>query len=59
MIDIRWSNLKSERLKLVRGASFEEIMASELIAIKHHPKREDQDILLFKYKSYILIFSYV
>ena len=59
MIDIRWSNLKSERLKLVRGASFEEIMASELIAIKHHPKREDQDILLFKYKSYIWIVPYV
>lgn len=59
MKDIRWSNLKSERLKLTRGASFEEIIASELIAIKRHPKREDQDILLFKYKGYIWIVPYV
>ena len=50
---------KNERLKLVRGASFEEIIASELIAVKHHPKREDQDILLFKHKSYIWIVPYV
>lgn len=59
MKDIRWSNLKSERIKLTRGASFEEIIASELIAIKRHPKREDQDILLFKYKGYIWIVPYI
>ena len=59
MKDIKWSKLKNERLKLVRGASFEEIIASELIAVKHHPKREDQDILLFKHKNYIWIVPYV
>lgn len=59
MKDIRWSNLKSERLKRVRGVSFEEIIASELIAVKRHPKRKEQDILLFKCKGYIWIVPYV
>ena len=59
MKDIRWSPLKSERLKKTRGVSFEEIIASRLIAVKRHPKREDQDIMVFKYKGYIWIVPYI
>ncbi len=51
--------LKSERLKKTRGVSFEEIISSELIAVKSHPKREDQNIMLFKLKGYIWIVPYV
>ncbi len=53
MKDIRWSQLKSERLKKIRGVSCEEIISSELISIKSHPKRADQNIMLFKLKGYI------
>lgn len=59
MKEIRWNHLKSERLKRTRGVSFEEIIAAELIAIKRHPKREGQDIMLFKHKGYIWIVPYV
>lgn len=59
MKDIRWSQLKSERLKKTRGVSFEEIISSELIAAKTHPKRLNQDIMLFKFKGYIWIVPYV
>ena len=59
MKDIRWSQLKSERLKRTRGVSFEEIISSQLIAVKNHPKREDQNIMLFKLKGYIWIVPYV
>ncbi len=59
MKDIRWSQLKSERLKKTRGVSFEEIISSELIAIKSHPKRVDQSIMLFKLKGYVWIVPYV
>ena len=59
MKDIRWSQLKSERLKKTRGASFEEIISSELISVKCHPKRADQNIMLFKYKGYIWIVPYI
>jgi len=59
MKDIRWSQLKSERLKKTRGVSFEEILSSELIAVKAHPKRPGQNIMLFKYKGYIWIVPYV
>lgn len=59
MKDIRWSQLKSERLKKTRGTSFEEIVSSELISVKRHPKREDQNIMLFKYKGYIWIVPYI
>lgn len=59
MKDIRWSPLKSERLKRIRGASFEEIISSGLISIKSHPNRADQNIMLFKHKKYIWIVPYV
>lgn len=59
MKDIRWSQLKNERIKKIRGVSFEEIISSELTAIKSHPGRSNQNILLFKYEGYIWIVPYV
>ncbi|MCX5699800.1 MAG: toxin [Candidatus Omnitrophica bacterium] len=59
MKDIRWSQLKSERLKKTRGVSFEEIVSAEFVSIKTHPKRLDQNIMLFKLKGYIWIVPYV
>lgn len=59
MKDIRWSPLKSERLKRIRGVSFEEVISSELISIKRNPNRADQNIMLFKHKKYIWIVPYV
>lgn len=59
MKEIKWNYLKSERLKLTRGVSFEGILSSELIAIKRHPKRLNQSIMLFKYKNYIWIVPFV
>ena len=53
MTDFRWDLLKSERLKKVRGASFEEIVQSKLIAVKNHPRHEHQRLLLFFHKGYI------
>ena len=59
MKQIRWNYLKNERLKRTRGVSFEEIISSKLVAIKHHPKREGQNIMLFEHKRYIWIVPYV
>jgi len=56
--EIRWNKLKSERLKLIRGVSFEEILAAELIISIQHPKKEAQDIMLFRYKGYIWVVPY-
>ncbi|MFA6321604.1 MAG: toxin [Candidatus Omnitrophota bacterium] len=59
MKEIKWNKLKSERLKLVRGVSFEEIITSEFIAFRKHPKRELQSFMFFYYKDYIWIVPYV
>ena len=59
MKEIRWNKLKSERLKLVRGVSFEEIIASEFIKFEQHPGRAAQSIMLFKHKGYIWVVPYV
>ena len=45
MKEIRWNRVKSDRLKLVRGVSFEELLTAEVIAIWKHPKNE---LLYFK-----------
>ena len=59
MRDLRWNLLKSERLKRARGASFEEIIQAKLIAVKRHPKKTHQNVLLFEYKGYIWVVPYV
>ena len=57
--EIKWSLLKNERLKKVRGASFEDIVSAKLIAIKRHHQKEGQNIMLFEYKNYIWVIPYV
>lgn len=59
MKELRWDLLKSERLKKTRGVSFEEIIQSKLIAVKRHPKKEHQSIMLFEYRRYIWVVPYV
>jgi hypothetical protein len=59
MKEIRWSLLKSERLKKTRGVSFEEIIRSKLVGIKKHPSRKNQNIMLFKYKRYGLYLTWL
>ena len=59
MKTIKWSALKSERLKRTRGVSFEEIIASKLIDIRKHPSRENQKILIYQYKGYLWAVPYV
>jgi hypothetical protein len=56
---VRWSILKSERLKATRGVSFEEIIGARLVAVKNHPHKEAQNIMLFEFKNYIWIVPFV
>lgn len=56
---IQWNYLKSDRLKKTRGVSFDEIIRSKLIAIKRHPNKIHQDIMLFEYKNYIWVVPFV
>ena len=59
MQQLRWNLLKSARLKKTRGTSFEDLINSKIIAIKKHPKRVGQNIILFEYKRYIWIVPYI
>ena len=59
MKQVRWNLLKSERLKKTRGVSFEEIIRAKLVAIKRHPKKDYQDIMLFECKGYIWVVPFV
>ena len=59
MKQLRWNLLKSERLKETRGVSFEDIVQAKLIAVKKHPAKEHQNIMLFEYKGYIWVVPYI
>jgi hypothetical protein len=59
MLNISWNQLKSKRLKRTRGVSFEEIIAARFIAIRKHPSRENQKILVYQYKGYFWAVPYV
>lgn len=54
-----WSLVKSERLKKTRGVSFEELIQARLVAVKQHPGRVHQHIILFDYKGYIWVVPFV
>lgn len=59
MKETRWNLLKSERLKKIRGVSFEEILQARLVAVQKHPKKENQKVMLFEYKGYIWVVPFV
>ena len=59
MRELRWSLLKSERLKRTRGVSFEELIHARLVAVKEHPTRAHQQIMLFDYRGYIWVVPFV
>lgn len=50
---IRWDPEKSERLKATRGASFEDLLGSELVAIRPHVTRPNQTVFYFHFQDYI------
>ena len=59
MKEIKWDLLKSERLKRTRGVSFDEIIQSRLVAIKKHPAKEKQSLMLFEFRGYIWVVPFV
>ncbi len=59
MSQIKWNSLKSQRLKRVRGVSFEEIIQAELLDIRDHPSRIGQQILIYKYKGYVWVVPFI
>lgn len=59
MKETKWDIVKSARLKRTRGVSFEDIIKAKLVAIKEHPKKLHQGMLLFEYKKYIWVVPFV
>ncbi len=59
MKELRWDLKKNERLKRIRGASFEDLINSKLISILEHPTRKNQKIMLFEFKKYIWVVPFV
>ena len=59
MKEIRFNKLKSERLKKVRGVSFEELLNAKEICVTGHPARKGQRIIYFDYKGYVWLVPYV
>lgn len=59
MKQIRWNLAKSEELKKNRGVSFEEMIRNELVAVKEHPRRKHQKIMIFKYREYLWVVPFV
>ena len=59
MKELLWSLVKSERLKKTRGVSFEELIQARLVAVKQHPSRAHQQVILFDYKGYIWVVPFV
>lgn len=53
MKPFKWSEVKSARLKLMRGKSFEELDQNCYLMTIDHPIKSGQHIMLFEIKKYI------
>lgn len=58
-MEIRWNELKSERLKRTRGISFEEILKERFIGFRLHPHRENQIYMLFEIQNIVWVVPFV
>ena len=58
-MELAWNVLKNERLKKTRGASFDDLIDSRLIAVKRHPTKDHQNLMLFYYRGYIWVVPFV
>ena len=56
---VRWSDLKSARLKQARGVSFEEILNANKVGRLEHANRPGQSLYLYEYHGYIWVVPYV
>ncbi len=54
-----WSDLKSKRLKRIRGVSFKEIIKGKIIDEILNPTRENQRIFIIEYKQYVWAIPFV
>ncbi len=52
MDQYRWSETKSRRLKVTRGASFEDVLSGRLIDIVEHPSKPHQQKMIIEYRDY-------
>jgi hypothetical protein len=59
MKNVQWNQIKNDRLKKVRGVSFEEIVGARLIDRLDHPTRKFQKLMLFEYRNYVWVVPYV
>jgi len=57
--ELKWDPLKSLWLKEHRGFLFEEIVQGTVVAIKDHPGRPNQKLMLFDFQDYIWLVPYV
>ena len=59
MENMSWNELKSQRLKKIRGVSFEELVSQRLVATEDHPRISTQRLMLYEYKGHIWVVPYV
>lgn len=52
---IAWDPKKSSRLKAARGAGFQDLLDSTLLALLAHPTRPNQKFLLFERGGYVWV----
>ena len=55
MDDLKWSGLKSHRLKRTRGKSFEDVLTMRYIDVILNPAHSDQSLLLFEENGYVWV----
>ena len=59
MKEIRWNPLKSARLKMIRGMSFEDLIGQRVVKIRRHPQKPNQDVMIFEIAGYLWIVPFV
>jgi len=57
--EVRWNEVKNQRLKKTRGVSFQEVLKGTVVGIVNHPTKGNQSIVLIEFKKYIWVVPFV
>lgn len=59
MKEFRWNLDKNKELKETRDVTFEQLLNSKFIGIEKHPKKLNQQLMLFEFKRYVWVVPFI
>ena len=55
----RFSEVKNQQLKVLRGVTFEDLLAAEYLETREHARYKHQKVMFVQYRQYVWVIPFV